>query len=189
MSIADQFNVRSQMDARRSSRPWPPSVADAAVDVTANLGLKLLSAGEEVDYLLQLAQVAVADVEGLTVARRSYGDSWRKRGGVGAFMMLARKWDRLETLLERPKGYDKYDVVGAIERECAGEGAQGGEAVLDAVRDLRRYLLLVETYVHGRMPMPMSRDNIEAQRIAAAGHAPDPVSPGVVVADAAPVAA
>ena len=37
-----------------------------------------------------------ADITGLLKAERSYGDSWKKRGGVGAFMMLARKWDRLE---------------------------------------------------------------------------------------------
>jgi len=36
------------------------------------------------------------DVRELVEAEKSYGDSWRKRGGVGAFMMLARKWDRIE---------------------------------------------------------------------------------------------
>ena len=40
--------------------------------------------------------VARADVTALEKAEESYGDSWKKRGGVGAFMMLARKWDRLE---------------------------------------------------------------------------------------------
>ena len=37
-----------------------------------------------------------ADVKALEVAEKSYGDSWKKRGGIGAFMMLARKWDRIE---------------------------------------------------------------------------------------------
>ena len=36
------------------------------------------------------------DVRELVEAEKSYGDSWRKRGGTGAFMMLARKWDRIE---------------------------------------------------------------------------------------------
>ena len=38
------------------------------------------------------------DIECLKNAEVSYGDSWRKRGGIGAFMMLARKWDRIETV-------------------------------------------------------------------------------------------
>jgi len=36
------------------------------------------------------------DVLSLIDSERSYGDSWRNRGGIGAFMMLARKWDRIE---------------------------------------------------------------------------------------------
>ena len=36
------------------------------------------------------------DIDALKKAETSYGDSWRRRGGVGAFMMLARKWDRIE---------------------------------------------------------------------------------------------
>ena len=31
----------------------------------------------------------------LTFARISYGESWINRGGIGAFMNLARKWDRM----------------------------------------------------------------------------------------------
>ena len=41
-------------------------------------------------------EVAKIDVEKLHKAEQSYGNSWKKRGGIGAFMMLARKWDRLE---------------------------------------------------------------------------------------------
>ena len=40
--------------------------------------------------------ITAADISGLVKAERSYGDSWRRRGGIGAFMMLARKWDRIE---------------------------------------------------------------------------------------------
>ena len=39
--------------------------------------------------------LAHTDVEKLEEAQISYGDSWRSRGGVGAFMMLARKFDRI----------------------------------------------------------------------------------------------
>ena len=43
-----------------------------------------------------MRQIAQGDLEALKVAEESYGDSWKRRGGVGAFMMLARKWDRIE---------------------------------------------------------------------------------------------
>ena len=49
-------------------------------------------------YLTHLEAIAKEDVLGLTKAQQSYGDSWKKRGGVGAFMMLARKWDRIENI-------------------------------------------------------------------------------------------
>ena len=78
------------------------------------------------------------DWQGLAEAEKSYGDSWRKRGGVGAFMMLARKWDRLELQAEACS----YDIFNAVEGDNREEG------VLDDIRDLRRYLLLVEAWCH-----------------------------------------
>lgn len=84
-----------------------------------------------------IATVAAADAEALRVKGASYGDSWKRRGGVGAFMMLARKWDRLELAAARCG----YDVFAAAR---AGAHAGLAEGVLDDVRDLRRYLLLVE---------------------------------------------
>ena len=68
-------------------------------------------------------------------AQESYGDSWKKRGGCGAFMMLARKWDRLETQSEKCN----WDLFSAILNDKRPEG------IIDDIRDLRRYLLLVET--------------------------------------------
>lgn len=77
---------------------------------------------------------AQADVAGLEEAHEHYGDSWKKRGGVGAFMMLARKWDRLENAVKK----HGYDVFKAIAEDGRAEG------IMDDIRDLRRYLLLVE---------------------------------------------
>lgn len=74
------------------------------------------------------------DVAGLEEKEREYAGSWKRRGGVGAFMMLARKWDRIEAQAMR-KG---WDLFAAIRDDFRPEG------VLDDVRDLRRYLLLVE---------------------------------------------
>lgn len=85
-----------------------------------------------------LHTIAVGDADSLISAQRSYGDSWKRRGGVGAFMMLARKWDRIEN---QTKEYG-WDIFKVIE-------AQGGypDGILDDIRDLRRYLMLVEEHM------------------------------------------
>ena len=48
------------------------------------------------DMIKMVEEVTTSDVHKLHEAEKSYGNSWKQRGGVGAFMMLARKWDRLE---------------------------------------------------------------------------------------------
>jgi len=85
-----------------------------------------------------IQEVANSDVRTLRVKNESYGASWRKRGGVGAFMMLARKWDRLETQCIK-HGYDIFQAVLA--------GVCSKDDILDDIRDLRAYLLLVESHL------------------------------------------
>lgn len=90
-----------------------------------------------------LSTISLSDVEILLIKGREYGDSWKRRGGVGAFMMLARKWDRIEEQVRR-KSYDVFEACTADDRE---------EGILDDIGDLRRYLLLVEQEVrHARDP-------------------------------------
>lgn len=84
-----------------------------------------------------LTSIAMRDVEVLEQKNKEYGDSWKKRGGIGAFMMLARKWDRLHEQVSK----SNFDVLLAAEIDSREEG------VLDDIRDLRRYLLLVETEI------------------------------------------
>ena len=84
-----------------------------------------------------IEELATKDVSSLMEAQKSYGDSWRSRGGVGAFMMLARKWDRIENQTEK----FKYDIFDTILNDHSVEG------ILDDIKDLRCYLLLVEAYV------------------------------------------
>ncbi len=86
-------------------------------------------------FYVLLARVAGEDVEELLKKNEEYGDSWKKRGGIGAFMMLARKWDRIENMTQA----ERYDVFEAILKSDAVTG------VVDDIGDLRRYLLLVET--------------------------------------------
>jgi len=52
-------------------------------------------------------------------------------------MMLARKWDRIENQV----GKNNYDVFKTIKDDLTDTG------ILDDIRDLRRYLLLVEAHV------------------------------------------
>jgi len=84
----------------------------------------------------KIEKLAQRDVAQLQHAEKSYGDSWRKRGGVGAFMMLARKFDRIEN--QSMKCH--WDVFGAILDDPTSAG------ILDDIRDLRCYLYLVEEY-------------------------------------------
>ena len=106
-------------------------------------------------FLEKLESVAAADVASLKKAQKSYGTSWKLRGGVGAFMMLARKWDRLENFLKKlsekyvgvtlkDKGISDYDIFAAIELDTRPEG------IIDDIRDLRRYLMLVEAEMVSR---------------------------------------
>ena len=81
--------------------------------------------------------ISAEDWTSLDKAEQDYGDSWRKRGGIGAFMMLARKWDRIEKQV-----YDyTYDIFLALEEDKRPEG------LMDDIKDLRRYLLLVEAHM------------------------------------------
>ena len=62
------------------------------------------------DIIQGVDKLSKDDVLGLHNSEQSYGDSWKQRGGVGAFMMLARKWDRIEKQVE---GY-RYDIFDAM---------------------------------------------------------------------------
>ncbi len=83
--------------------------------------------------------IADNDVKILIKKDHHYGGSWKKRGGVGAFMMLARKWDRIETLMHTEEF--NYDLFKALEQD------QREEDVLEDIQDLRRYLILVEGWL------------------------------------------
>lgn len=83
-----------------------------------------------------IAEIALKDCDVLVEKEKSYGDSWKSRGGVGAFMMLARKWDRIEHQCKE-KGYNMFEAVDMLDEQ----------GLLDDIGDLRRYLLLVEQHV------------------------------------------
>ncbi len=65
-----------------------------------------------------------------------YGSSWRKRGGAGAFMVMARKWDRIEQACETQESA-KYDIFNVFKEE------DRRETILDDCLDLVGYLLIL----------------------------------------------
>lgn len=106
------------------------------------------------DFLNKLHEIAEKDAQGLIAAQKSYGNSWKSRGGIGAFMMLARKWDRLENRVRMPRdGATSYDIFAHVAADPRGEG------IIDDIRDLRRYLLLVEAEMVARGFEAEHRDN------------------------------
>lgn len=100
-------------------------------------------------FLDELDKIAAEDAVGLKEAQKSYGESWKIRGGVGAFMMLARKFDRLQIRVEKLN----WDIFEAIISDQRSEG------IIDDVVDLRRYLMLVEAEMRARGFKSKHRDN------------------------------
>jgi hypothetical protein len=110
------------------------------------------------DYLDQLAPIAVGDVSNIEEKERAYGSSWKRRGGIGAFMMLARKFDRIEQRVSSEvPGAQKHNLFQHIIAD------RRAEPLLDDIRDLRRYLILVEAEMAARgvIEIGTARDNRE----------------------------
>ena len=76
------------------------------------------------------------DLDVLMDKDREYQGAWKADGGKGAWhQALTRKWSRMETQVRRHDG----DLFEAILRDGRPEG------ILDDLRDLRRYLYLVDS--------------------------------------------
>ena len=76
--------------------------------------------------------------------KTGYAGSWKKRGGIGAFMMAARKWDRMEVAVTQCG----LDIFEAAKRDRRPEG------ILDDIKDLRCYLLLIEDEIRTLLGNP-----------------------------------
>lgn len=131
------------------------------------------SKDQMMNHLPHLQTVADQDVAELQRKEETYQGSWRRSGGVNAWHMIRRKIDRLNVMLAPLTDEDKanlrslsnfidtnhalagieIDVSSLLRRTADAEdifvatdadtsGADG--TVLAEVRDLRRYLLLVE---------------------------------------------
>ena len=86
------------------------------------------------DTTAMLAQ----DCEEVRKRDESYGSSWKKRGGIGAFMMTARKFDRI--MQNTPN-----NSLSELRNHVGDEGVS--DTIANDLKDFRRYLLLIETEI------------------------------------------
>ena len=115
-------------------------------------------------YLDQLDRIAETDIGAIEEKEKTYGSSWKRRGGISAFMMLARKWDRIEqrvsTRVEAVDGAPGAERDNVLEHVMTDRRSEG---IIDDIRDLRRYLILVEAEMAARgvVKIGTARDNID----------------------------
>ncbi len=96
----------------------------------------------------RLSEIVKQDIKTVSKKDKDYGGSWKKYGGVGAYFNVARKWDRIENMVSfisdgvlAKDGHGpaaQYDLFQHIEQDPSSDG------LIESVRDLRGYLLLVE---------------------------------------------
>lgn len=92
------------------------------------------------EYLNNLKRIFENDIGVIQHKEKTYRGSWMEYGGVSGFMNLARKWDRLKNMCS-DNGYDVFKAV-----EDGGHIGDDGTALAE-IRDLRRYLALVEAWM------------------------------------------
>lgn len=108
------------------------------------------------DHMPYLWHVAAKDISTLRAKEETYQGSWKRRGGVGVFMMMARKWDRLESMLGKGRTFGNgknagaYDLFGFVEGDPSGKDG----TVIAELRDLRCYLMLAEAELISRGVLP-----------------------------------
>lgn len=79
-----------------------------------------------------------------------YDKSWRRRGAVGVFHNMARKWDRIENIFKHFSKGEELDVSRL---------ATGDESIVETVADLHVYTGKLLTYFEAN---PMYREMLNA---------------------------
>jgi hypothetical protein len=99
------------------------------------------------EYHRYLKPVALEDVRFVIEKDTSYAASWKQSGGRSAWFMLKRKMDRLIAIMhdhDLPRtlaeAMRQDDIFAKIKEKPGGEDG----STIAEIRDLRRYLLLVE---------------------------------------------
>lgn len=119
---------------------------------------------DELRYHRHMEAIAKTDIDYLRKKDAQYAASWKQRGGVGAFFTIVRPWDRFVNMLDPSKvpgdqreapiaarlnrPVPAFDLFAAIR----ADGLVGEDGtVIACVRDLRRYLLLIEAHMTEEM--------------------------------------
>lgn len=89
----------------------------------------------------RLNAICTHDLHYLITRDADYGSSWLRRGGIGAYLTAVRPIDRLDAQLAA--GTPPWDILA---------NAHANPLVLNAIRDARRYLLLIEAELLRRHP-------------------------------------
>lgn len=76
---------------------------------------------------------------------RGYGESWRKYDDIGAFLNLARKFDRIDTIMRRAMEEGTQILFN-------GTTDLSTETILDTIIDLSLYGLMWSSYIAKRYP-------------------------------------
>jgi hypothetical protein len=107
-------------------------------------------------YLRHLSSLASSIVSLLHKKEETYGNAWLKRGGIGAFFVSSRKWDRIENILQK----HNYDIFAAF---AADKGRKDEETFTDTVDDLIGYLLMwrAEAVERGLLVEDKSRTDLQ----------------------------
>jgi hypothetical protein len=97
---------------------------------------------EKYPWLKAAPTVANGIIETLFKKEEHYAGSWQKRGGIGAFMMMCRKWDRIEKIAAE-NGYNIFKVLEDNDADT-----------IDDVDDLIGYLLMIRGKVMAPVEAP-----------------------------------
>jgi len=90
----------------------------------------------KIEYRDKLQEVANEIVTTVLKKDKEYGASWKRRGGVGAYMMLVRKSDRLEQQV-LAHGYDIFSALNSPRK------SKTIESLRDTLEDQIAYGLLI----------------------------------------------
>ena len=86
------------------------------------------------------------DVRFILEREKVYQSSWKKSGGRSAYFMLARKMDRLINMMnKKPKDFYEATIQHDIFAKISDDPSGNDGTVLAEIRDLRRYLIMVES--------------------------------------------
>jgi len=100
-------------------------------------------------YLKNLKVIYDEDIKVLHHKDKTYQGSWNKRD-YSAFENLARKWDRIHVICSK----HGWSVFAALGDDSSAQGHDG--TILAEIRDLRRYLALVEAaFVESHPNLPL----------------------------------